>query len=186
MAQLRIERVLALPAILTASTMYIVQAAQTARAELFFTNTAGTVARHIIDEADISNMINSALANFSSIDVVATIPARDALVLTSNTIVLVVDASADPTVATGAATYVYNLNTTTWDKISEFATIDAVINWSSIVGTPISTPAVIDAAVGQSHTHGNKVVLDSVGDDGAGNLTYGGIIVQAYISVSNW
>lgn len=186
MALLRIERVLALPATLTASTMYVVQAALAGRAEVYFTDNAGTVARHIIDETDVNNIVSNAIANFSAIEVVANIAARDALVLSANAIVLVIDATADATVALGAATYVYDLATTTWSKISEFATIDAVINWSNIVGTPSSTVAAIDDAVAKRHVHANTAQLALVGEDVNGALTYNGINPEAYIAVSDW
>ncbi len=186
MSLLKIERVLALPALLSPSAMYIVQASQAARAELFFTDTAGTLARHIIDEADVNAIVSSAIANFSAIEVTANIAARDALSLSANAIVLVIDATADATVAAGAATYVYDFATTTWSKISEFATIDAVINWSNIVGTPSSTVAAIDDTVAKRHVHINTAQLALVGEDVNGAMTYNGVNPEAYVSVSDW
>jgi len=186
MALLRIERVLALPSTVTPSTMYIVQATNATRAELYFTSADGLQTRHIIDEADINNIVNTALANFNSVEVVPNIAARDAMTLTANTVVLVVDATADPTVATGAATYVWDNANATWSKISEFATIDAVINWSNIVGTPTSLVADIDDAVAKRHVHSNKTQLDLIGEDVNGAFTYGGANPEAAIAVSNW
>ena len=62
---------------------------------------------------------------FNPIDqsVVADIAARDALTdLTSGDIAYVIDASADGTVTSGAALYVYNGSS--WGKISEFESLD--------------------------------------------------------------
>ena len=84
------------------------------------------------------------------------------------------DASADATVASGAATYVYDFGNTTWVKISEAESLDVVLDWSNIQNGPSSSPAAIDAAVADSHTHANKTQLDKIGENGDGNLTYDG------------
>jgi hypothetical protein len=52
----------------------------------------------------------------SSLQIVANITERNALVLTGNTPVLVIDASDDPNVNSGHAFYVYNFANTTWIK----------------------------------------------------------------------
>jgi len=186
MSVLKIERVLALPATVTASTMYIVQATPAGRAELYFTSSDGLDTRHVIDETDVNSLVSSAIANFSAIEVVATIAARDALAPSVNTVALVIDATADVTVAIGAATYVYDAANTTWDKISEFATIDAVIDWANIANKPVSTVTAIDDAVTKRHAHANAVQLAKVGEDIDGNVTYNGFNPAAAIAVSDW
>lgn len=186
MALMRIERVLALPGVVTASTMYIVQGAQGDRAELYFTSADGLTTRHIIDESEINTLVNNAIANFSAIEVAADITARDALTLTANAVVLVIDASDDATVASGAATYVWDNANTSWSKISEFATIDAVIDWANIANKPSSTVAAIDDAVAKRHAHANAAQLDKVNEDGNGDFTYNGANPLAAIAVSDW
>ena len=61
MSQLLIERVLALPNILSPSTMYIVKDADDALVNLYFTNNEGTVARHCISKDDVQSLINTAI-----------------------------------------------------------------------------------------------------------------------------
>ena len=61
MSVLKIERVLALPATVSPSTMYIVQATPAGRAELYFTSTDGLDTRHVIDEADVNSLVSSAI-----------------------------------------------------------------------------------------------------------------------------
>jgi len=132
MSLLRIERVLALPGTLTASTMYIVKSAAAPHAEVYFTNADGTEARHIINKSEITTMISDALASFSNIEVVANNAARDALTPDHNILVLSLDATADATVLSGAALYVYQLSNTTWHKVSEFESLDVTLTWASI------------------------------------------------------
>lgn len=58
-------------------------------------------------------------------DVVASIPARDALTdLQNGQMAWVLQASGDPTVNNGAALYVYNASASGWDKVSEFESMD--------------------------------------------------------------
>ena len=66
--------------------------------------------------------------------------------------------------------------------------MDLVLNWSSIVGGPTSTPAQIDEAVAAKHTHVNKNALDKVGEDVEGNFTYGGVAVGGTTkwATTNW
>ena len=186
MALLRIERVLALPGTLSGSTMYVVAGAAGDAAELYFTNTAGDVVRHLITEAEINDLINNAIANFSNILLVADIAARDALTPDHNSLVLVLDGTGDPTVISGAALYFYNVSNTTWYKISEFESLDVSLTWASLENKPSSSVADIDDAVSRRHSHANKAELDKVGEDADGKLTYNGVNPEAYVAVANW
>lgn len=185
MAQIRIERVNALPAVLTGSTMYVVKAANAAMAELVFTNTDGSVARHVINQADVSAMITTAISNLQDIVVVANIAARNAAVPTRNELVLVLDATGDSTVTAGAALYVYEVASASWFKVADYQSLDVVLTWTSIMGRPASTPAAIDDAVNKAHTHANKAVLDAVSDSG-GQLAYNGVVVSNYVANAEW
>jgi len=77
-----------------------------------------------VNTADVQTLIDTSLADFDSDVIVADIAARDALSLTRNATVHVVDASADSTVASGAATYLYNETADTFTKVSEFESLD--------------------------------------------------------------
>ena len=89
-------------------------------------------------------------------------------------VVMVLDASADPTVSTSSTWAIYRrkANTTvlttldSWQKIAEQESLDVVVQWDNIQGKPSSTPAQIDQAVTDDHTHTNKAVLDELADTG--------------------
>lgn len=186
MAQLRIERVNALPDPLTASTLYIVKNADAQLADVYFTGTDVAEVRHIISKADVTAMIASAVGNMQNIQVVADIAARDALVLDRTTLVLVLDATADETVEAGSAMYVWDVATTQYFKVAEYESLDIELTWDSIAGRPTSTPAAIDDAVMKAHTHSNKASLDKIGEDGNGQMTYNGQPVSNYLAVADW
>lgn len=183
---MRIERVNALPATLTASTMYVVKASEAGLAEVYFSNSDGTEARHVINKAEISSMVTSAVTDFTNIQVVTDIAARNALAPTRNVMALVLDATGDATVTTGAALYVFQDANDTWHKVSEFESLDVTLTWGAIQGRPTSTVAQIDDAVGKAHTHANKVQLDKVGEDAQGNFQYDGKYIETNVAVSDW
>lgn len=185
MSLMRIERVLALPGTLAASTMYIVKSAESPFAEIVFTNSDGSETRHVINKSEIAGMISDAVASFSNILLAADITARDALAMDHNGLVLVLDASGDATVAAGAAMYFYDLDGEDWYKVSEFESMDVTLTWEAIQGKPTSTPAQIDQAVAYSHTHANKATLDLIGANADG-LTYDGDNIAAFIANAEW
>lgn len=183
---MHIERVTALPAVLTPSAMYIVKATEAGLAEVYFSNSDGTEARHVINKTEINAMISTQLTNFSNIQVVADITARDALNPTRNILALALDAAEDTTVTAGAALYVFDDATDVWHKVSEFESLDVVLQWDAIQGRPSSTVAQIDDAVSKAHTHANKAQLDKIGEDAEGNFQYNGAYIDANIAVSDW
>ena len=175
MATFQIFKETSLPGTLVPNGIYFITATDPNHVEVHVADTAGTSSRRILTEADTQALINNSLSSLAALEVVADITARDALLpLTVNTQVLVLDASADPTVASGAATYVYDAGNTTWEKISEAESLDVVLDWNNIVNGPSSTAAAIDAAVANSHTHANKTELDKIGEDVDGDPTYDG------------
>jgi hypothetical protein len=184
--QMRIERVLALPGTLTGSTMYIVKPSDAGLAEVYFTNQDGSEARHVIKKSEIQAMITSSISDFNNILVTADITTRDALTLDRNALVLVLDAAADLTVTAGAALYVYQTSDTSYTKVSEFESLDVVLEWDSIQNKPTSTVANIDDAVNRKHSHANSADLDLIGKDANGHLTFNGANVDAHITVSAW
>lgn len=109
MAQIRFFKVATLPGTLEPDSFYFVESGS--YSESYLTNSAG-VARSIGNSAMINALINEALASLpgtgAPILFVADIAARDALEPESAIFVLVQDASADPTVESGAALYAWN------------------------------------------------------------------------------
>src|SRR5690606_1620244 len=101
-------------------------------AESYLTNAAGE-ARSIGNSAMINTLISEALAGLPSAGApglfVADIAARAALepTLDQAVFVLVQDASADPTVTSGAALYAWNPATTTWLKVAEYESMDVTL-----------------------------------------------------------
>ena len=185
MAEYKIWKETALPGTLEAHSIYMIApAARPDYVEIYVTGAAGTTVKRVIDQNDVQTLINAAVADLGAIEIVADIAARDALSPTSNIQVLVLDASADTTVESGAATYIYNFSETTWLKIAEHESMDVTIDWADIQNRPESSVADIDDAVVKRHTHANKTELDKIGEDANGKLTYNGALpVIAWNSV---
>ena len=70
----------------------------------------------------------------SNAKVVADITARDALTTAEGLIAYVVDATGDSTVKSGGASYIYDGSN--WIKISEFESMDMIIDWTDIQNKP--------------------------------------------------
>lgn len=184
--ELKIYRETALPATLENDSIYFVtNSTNSDLIECYVTNSSGTV-RRLINEADVEALIATEIANASNLSIVADIPARDALEPTSTVSVYVEDASDDTTVDSGGAYYIYNTSSSSWIKTAEAESMDVSLNWTDIQGGPTSTPAQIDAAVSNSHTHANKTQLDKVGENSNGNLTYDGNLPYTGWETTNW
>ncbi|MEM6698653.1 MAG: hypothetical protein AAF599_09680 [Bacteroidota bacterium] len=170
MADLKFYKEPALPATPEADAFYFIQATGPnggAFAESYVTDSTGTP--RMIGNSLMIQEVANALSNLK-LERTADIASRDALALTATdrALYLVTDASADPTVDGGAATYFWD--GTTWTKVSEFESLDVVTNWADVVGRPNSSPAAIDQAVADSHTHPNLAVLDAITDAGSGAI----------------
>jgi hypothetical protein len=171
---IKFYKLTAVPTTWVADALYaITNATDTALVELYVTSSSG-VPRHVINKAEIQTLITNAIAANNEIEIVADIAARNALSPTTTKYVYVIDATADTTVSAGGATYLYNPSTSAWIKISEAESLDVVLQWENLQGKPTSTPAQIDSAVTNSHTHANKTQLDKIGEDANGDLTYNG------------
>lgn len=176
-------KVLALPETLEPNAFYFVENGD--YAESYLTNSAG-VARMIGNSGMINELAEEFYTQTSNIKIVADLAARDALDPSVNKLVLVLDASDDATVDSGAATYIYNFDESEFVKIAEHESMDVTLEWADIQGGPSSTPAQIDAAVADSHTHANQAELDKVGEDAQGRLTYDGQVVGTFWDSSDW
>lgn len=186
MAQLAFAKVAALPGVLAANTLYAVAGANAGLFEMYLSDSTGSSARHIISKTEIQAMVANNISNFTNIQVFANIVARDAAVLDRNVVGMVVDATADLTVKTGAAMYIYDADTDVWTKISEVESMDLQLTWAALQDKPTSTVAAIDDAVAKTHVHANKAVLDGLADDGAGILQYKGAYVGAALTAVEW
>lgn len=188
MTTFRIYKETALPATLEPHSMYLIApAANPELLEIFVTNAdATTPHRHVLNKTEVQAMIDSSINDANELAIVADIAARDALTPTRAKYVYVVDATADTTVESGGATYLYDPSTTDWVKISEAESMDVTLNWADIVGGPTSSPAQIDQAVANSHTHANKTELDLIGQNSEGEMTYNGVQVKTEWSSTAW
>lgn len=188
MAQVRFFKVTTLPGSLQPDSFYFVE--NGSYAESYLTNSAG-VARAVGNSAMINALISEALANWSgaasTVQIVADISARDALIATleANAMILVIDATADPTVDAGSALYAYDATAEETYKVAEYESMDVVLQWADLVGGPTSTPAQIDNSVSLAHSHSNKATLDLLGADADG-LLYNGQGVTTRWTNNNW
>ncbi len=186
MATFKIFRETTLPGTLQPYAMYVVApASKPGYIELYVTDAAGTATRRLLTQEDIQALINSSLTAISQIKIVPDIAARNALAPTSTVYVYVQNATGDATVASGGATYLYNVAGSVWIKVSEAESMDVTLNWSALVGKPSSPVADIDDAVAKRHTHANKTELDKIGEAG-GELTYNGVQVKTEWGSTGW
>ncbi len=188
MALVKFYKVATLPGTLEPDSFYYVE--NGSYAESYLTNSSG-VARAVGNSAMINALVADALAGWSgdagALDIVSDIAARDVLTSTldRNAMILVLDASDDPTVDAGSALYAFAASTETIYKVAEYESMDVVVQWASIQGGPSSTPAQIDTAVSQTHTHSNKATLDKFSESG-GQVLYDGSPIQANWETANW
>lgn len=129
----------------------------------------------IPDNVDIKTALQSLETGLESItltqqNLVADIAARDALTAGQADFAYVLDASADPTVATGAALYIYDAGAGAWQKVAEFESMDVtgaatalgigthLINQLEVTSStggnvflPMSTPTLAGAITGTQH-----------------------------------
>lgn len=187
--QIRFNKVSVLPSTLEKDSFYYVE--NGTYAESYLTDSNG-VAKSVGNSAMINALIAAALADWEtaedSVQIVPDIAARDALAAAAdrNLMILVVDATGDPTVGAGSALYAYDFTTTTMYKIAEYESMDVTLNWVDIVGRPTSTPAQIDSAVAQSHAHTNKAVLDQFSENAQQQPLFRGQPIKSQWDTLNW
>ena len=190
--QVRFFKVETLPATLEPNALYYV--INNDYVETYLSDNNGN-AKSAGNSTMINNLINEALSgwgggvpNGSTVEFASNIAERDLLATnaTTNLMVVVIDASDDPTVDSGSALYGYDLSNETWYKLSEYESMDVVVNWSKIQGRPISTAAQIDSAVSASHSHSNKSVLDKLSESAQNNLLYNGEPIKPQWTQADW
>lgn len=186
MSVLKQFKVTALPSTLENNSIYYVTSAVVGYVEVYVTSSTGT-ARRVPRVEDIDAKIATAVQGLAEIAVYADISDRNTNALNNqHKYVLVRDATGDNTVTSGSATYLYDTANTAWVKVSESESIDVVLSWANITGKPTSTPASIDSAVANSHTHNNKTQLDLIGQDANGNITYNSAPVKISWDSEAW
>jgi len=190
MAKLSMYQLTALPTPpYTANSVYFIEHANGNDAELYITDSAGAlhnVGNTVMITAIANAAVTAALATQNSVEVFPDIPTRDAATLTSNSLVVVIDASGDPTVTAGSALYVYQSVPDTFDKLSEFESLDIVLDWANIQNKPASPVAQIDDAVSLRHSHANKADLDRMSFDGDDCLLVDGVPVKQPWTGQDW
>ena len=163
MATVKFHKVLVLPGTLEANSLYFVS--NSTYSETYLTDSAGnakSVGNSSMIAAIANSEISTRLAQHNLVEIVADITARNALASQDrNLVVMVLDATGDATVSAGAALYAFRNSDNSWTKVAEYDGMEAVVQWSNISDRPSSTPAQIDSAVTNSHTHSNKAVLDA-------------------------
>jgi hypothetical protein len=188
MSVIKIHKVTALPTPVEGHAVYLVApASKPDYVEMYVTNADATVTRRVINSDDIQAMINASIAAAGSgVTIVNTITDRNALPTYNGLYVLVLDATGDPTVTTGAASYVWREATSSWIKMTEYESLDLQLTWNNLTGKPSSTPAQIDTSVTNSHTHSNMTQLSKIDEDANGNLIYGGNPPRARLETAGW
>ena len=186
MATVQIFRETALPGMLQANSIYfIAPAAKPDYVEVYITGTSAATVKRVIDEDDVNALISTAISGLSSIQVVADITARNAIEPKYNGLyALVLDATGDVTVGSGAASYIYNASA--WIKVHEYESLDLSFTWAALQNKPSSSVADIDDAVAKKHTHANKTQLDKINEDGNGNFTYNDALPKIAWATTGW
>lgn len=200
MNKLAIFKETALPTQLAANGIYLVAPqSNTDYLEIYVTDKTGAAVRRTVNIDDVTALIDEALAHLieapseptapeavKSLTVVQNIAERDALALTESAFIYVVDASGDSTVNSGSASYVYDVVTSQYYKVSEYESMDFILSWENLTNKPSSTVAQIDGAVQNSHSHANSAVLDKLSTDADGNLTFNGALPVTGWASTNW
>lgn len=178
-AKQTIRRVNQLPATLEANTMYVVKAPGALTADLVFTGSDPTVTAKTVSRIDVEQIVGTAVDASTSVyfkqaygDMLTDRPK-------ANGLVYVADTTGDPTATTSTRVYLYNKALNTFMGFPNSGGGGSTdVTWNQILGKPASTPAQIDQAVAQMHTHTNKVVLDMIGENASQKLTFRGAQVD--------
>lgn len=112
------------------------------------------------------NALNKAVSGQTVTYVMADIAERDALANPkTGDQAWVKDATADSTVKSGAAKYIYESDEKGWVKSAEAESMDIVQNWADVQNKPASSVADIDKAVGATRSlAGHELTVDKKGD----------------------
>lgn len=171
MSVMSFYKVDSLPETLEPNALYFIPGGNINLLEIYATDMMGEYVRGTIGIDAIREIASTSVAS----TLVRSVSTYDDLATLSTTmarVAFVIDASGDPTVESGAATYLYNSRSGVWVKVAEFESMDISSNWANIQGKPSATPQQLDNAVLNSHLHSNKAILDKFITDAAGKLQY--------------
>ncbi len=187
--RIQFNKVTSLPSELSPNSFYYLE--NNDYAESYITDASGT-AKAIGNSAMIKDIVDSQLQEqvldkLKTIEFAKTIADRDAMTSSAeqNMLILVIDATADPTVDDGAALYAYDHETKETHKVAEWESMDISLKWEDIDGRPTSSVAQIDLAVTQTHTHANKATLDKLSEED-GELLFAGESIATQWTTRNW
>lgn len=197
MSALRILRASSLPAspaLREKNCMYLVKEPGKTTFDMYVVDAAGNAFSGFTSERLIE-----VIAQYSNTtretETVANIAARNALVNPGNRLVFVDDATGDPTVEYGSAMYYYKASTASYVKVwaadgsaggGGGGSPSGNVQWSDIIGRPNVSAGALENAVANSHTHGNKDLLDKLSVVG-GELHYNGAkVASVYMGATNW
>lgn len=182
---LSFAKVSALPATLEPNTVYMLPGATTGELNWYITDNVGSEVRRAPTSVDAQTMLSQAVATLNEVTVVSDIAARNALSTSSSKTVLVLDASGDPTVASGSATYFLDASTDQFHKVSESESMDLLLSWDTLVNGVLSTALEVDDAVAQRHGHYDLAALNQI-TVVADQLFFGGNVLNGSIGVAQW
>lgn len=184
--QLAFFKVAALPAQLVANAFYFVDNGTVAESYLTGNDAvARSLGNTSLAQQIADSRVTQALADYNLLEYVDDIAARDALNPQRNVMVLVLDASGDATVSTGAALYAFREADSSWTKLTEYEGLDVTVSWADIQGKPASSASQIDDAVSKRHAHSNKAVLDKFSEV-AGKPYYDGEALASQWEQTAW
>lgn len=169
------QKLLALPAVLEPGAVYfVINPVDPNYTDIYVVDSTGTNYKKVYGLQETNSAIYNAIANLAPTNakVVPTIAERDLLAPTTAVFAVVVDATGDPSVMSGSASYVFDPATASWIKISEFESLDITFAWDQLQNKPASLVEDIDDAVTKKHEHSNKSVLDRIGEDSTGKFTF--------------
>lgn len=183
--QFKVRKVTAVPVVpVEPNTLFLVaNASKPDYVEIYISSNTGQQIKRVVNEDDIKLLIRQAIEENGQFKyvIVADINARNTLQNKSQP-VFVKNATADSSVKSGGAFYLYDETTSSWVKVSEAESMDVVLQWENVQGKPNSSAQAIDTAVTQSHSHANITQLDKIGQDENGNMTYNGKMVATTVN----
>ena len=150
-------RLNAIPATPEANSIYYTPGAD---GELVVTVTGntGAVVYSTLTEADVLAAIAAAGIIQQEVIATPTIATRDALTLTANALVMVGDATADPSVTTGGAFYFFEMATGLFTLTSRLEDLNLIINWGDIQNIPAAVTALGTDVDGDITYNGDKII----------------------------
>lgn len=169
------QKLSVLPAVLEPGAVYfVINPVNPAYTDIFVVDSTGLNYKKVYGLQEVDSAIYNAIANLAPTNakVVANIDERDLLAPVTPVFAVVVDATGDPSVQSGSASYVYDPTSSAWIKISEYESLDVTFSWDQLQNKPASLVEDIDDAVTKKHDHTNKSVLDRIGEDATGKFTF--------------